>query len=158
VYDIPGPSVGSGWITSAPKVHLKYVNDRNKKPHDGDAKRLARLIKAWKYSCDVPISSFYLEMRSAQHVATLSTYIDVWDVCQMLEKLQGHVLAAMSDPTGASSRFHACSSDATRTDALSKLTTAARRARTALDAYRDDDADTAFSYLNLLFGGNFPAR
>jgi Second Messenger Oligonucleotide or Dinucleotide Synthetase domain len=158
VYDIPGPSAGSAWIDSAPKEHLAYVNDCNEKPHKGDAKDLTRLIKAWKYYCNVPVSSFYLEMRCAQHVATQTTYVHVWDVCQLLEKLHGHEMASMNDPKGASGRIYACSSDATRTDALSKLKSAATRARKALDAYRDGKTDTAFYNLDLLFGGKFPAR
>jgi hypothetical protein len=158
VYDIPSPINSGGWIDSAPKEHLAYVNESNQKPSKGNAKSLARLIKAWKYNCNVPVSSFYLEMRSAQHVKTQETYIHVWDVCLVLEKLNGHELAAMNDPSGASARIKACSSDSTRTDALSKLSTAATRARKALDAYRDGKIDDAFYYLNLLFGGQFPAR
>jgi hypothetical protein len=84
--------------------------------------------------------------------------VHVWDVCQLLEKLDGHQLAAMTDPRDASGRIHACSSDSTREDALSKLATAARRARKALNAYKAEKIDTAFTYLDLLFGGKFPAR
>jgi hypothetical protein len=158
VYDIPGPSAGAAWIDAAPREHLAYVDEANKKPHKGDAKKLARLIKAWKYYCNVPISSFYLEMRCAQHINTQTSYINIWDVCMLLEKLNGHQLAAMNDPSGAAGRIVACSSDSTRVDALSKLNTAAGRARKALDASRISDPDTAFYYLNLLFGGGFPAR
>lgn len=158
VYDIPGPSTGSAWIDSAPQEHLKYVNECNKKPHEGDAKDLGRLIKAWKYYCNVPISSFYLEMRCAQHVARQTTYIHVWDVCQVLESLNDHELAAMNDPKGASGRIYPCSSDANKTDALSKLRTASTRARKALDANNDHDPETAFYYLDLLFCGKFPSR
>lgn len=158
VYDIPGPSAGSAWIDSAPKEHLKYVNDCNSKPHKGDAKDLARLVKAWKYYCNVPVSSFYLEMRAAQHVSWQETYIHVYDICQLLEELDARQLAAMNDPSGATGRIYACSSDATTVDALSKLHTAATRARKALDAYKAGDSVTAFYYLDLLFGGNFPAR
>lgn len=68
VYDIPSPVSGGGWIDAAPKEHLSYVDECNEKPSKGDAKALGRLIKAWKYYCNVPISSFYLEMRAAQHV------------------------------------------------------------------------------------------
>lgn len=156
VYDIPGPSTGAAWIDSAPKEHLAYVNECNQKPHKGDAKDLARLIKAWKYYREVPISSFYLEMRCAQHVKGLEAYVHLWDVCLVLESMKGHQLAAMNDPRGASGRIHACSSETTREEALSKLATAATRARKALDAR--DDPDTAFQYLDLLFGGKFPAR
>jgi Second Messenger Oligonucleotide or Dinucleotide Synthetase domain len=158
VYDIPGPSVGGGWIDSAPQEHLSYVNECNQKPGRGNAKALARLIKAWKYFRDVPISSFYLEMRCAQHVNSIRTYVHVWDVCLVLEKLHGHQLAAMNDPRQAAGRIHACSTDATRSDSLSKLATAAIRARKALNAHLAGKPDDAFYYLDQLFGGNFPAR
>lgn len=158
VYDIPGPSSGAAYIDSAPKEHLAYVNQCNQKPHKGDAKDLARLIKAWKYFRNVPISSFYLEMRCAQHVATQTTYIHIWDVCQLLEKLAGHDLAPMNDPSGATGRIYACSSDATRDEALSKLAIAAGRARNALNAHNNEKHDDTFYYLDLLFAGNFPSR
>jgi hypothetical protein len=157
-YDIPGPSAGATWIDSAPTEHLKYVNENYQKPHYGDAKDLSRLIKGWKYYSDVPISSFYLEMRCAQHVASLETYIHVWDVCLLLEKLDRHQLAGMNDPSEASGRICPCSSDAKKTDALSKVHTAAVRSRKALDAYKTDDLSTALEYLDLLFGGHFPPR
>lgn len=158
VYDIPGPNTGSAWIDAAPKEHLAYVNKCNEKPHKGDSKDLARLIKAWKYYCNVPVSSFYLEMRCAQHVKTQSSYLHVWEVCSVLEKLDNHQLAAMNDPMGASGRIYACSTESTRVDALSKLKTAAMRARKALEAYRAEDTNTAFYYLDMLYGGQFPAR
>ncbi len=158
VYDIPGPKSGSGWIDSAPREHLRYVNECNKEPRIGVAKDLARLIKAWKYYRDVPISSFYLEMRCAQYVASLTTYIHVYDVCYLLEKLARNELAAMSDPKKATGLIRACSSDAKREVALSRLNTAAGRARKALDAYRGNRFDQCFDQLNLLFAGKFPAR
>jgi hypothetical protein len=97
-------------------------------------------------------------MRAAQHVKRQETYIHVWDVCLVLERMDGNELAAMNDPREASGRIHACSSDSTKEDALSKLKTAAGRARKALDAYKADDVGGAFHYLALLFGGEFPAR
>lgn len=156
VYDIPGAS--SGWINSAPKEHLGYVNECDKKPNKGNAKALARFVKAWKYYCNVPVSSFYLEMRAAQHVAAETTYIHVWDVCLLLESLDGMALAAMNDPSGATGRIYACATDAQADDALSKLSTAAIRARKALDAHQAEDPINAFYYLDRLFGGNFPSR
>jgi len=157
LYDIPGSA--TGWIDSAPTAHLDYVNECNQKQGvQGAAKKLARLVKAWKYYCNVPVSSFYLEMRAAQHMATQTNFVAVWDVCLLLESLQGHGLAAMNDPKGRTGRFHPCSSDYRRTDALSKLATGATRARKALDAYQNDRPNDAFYYLDLLFGGHFPAR
>ncbi|MEZ4530531.1 MAG: nucleotidyltransferase [Thermomicrobiales bacterium] len=158
IYDIPGASVGSGWIQAAPDAHLTYVNACNESPSRGTGKALARLVKAWKYYCNVPISSFYLEMRAAQHVSSVETYIHVWDICLLLEKLNTHQLASMNDPAAASGRINACSSDAKREEALSKLATAAVRSRNALDAHKADKADLAFYYLGQLFAGQFPSR
>jgi predicted nucleotidyltransferase len=158
VYDVPSPKVGGAWIDSAPDEHLTYVNEANKKPDKGDAKALARLMKAWKYYRNVPVSSFYLEMQAARYVKGINAYIHVWDLCLLLERLHGNELAAMNDPSNASGRIRACSSDSTRADALSKLKRAASRARKALDAYKGDDEADAFYYLDLLFNGKFPSR
>jgi hypothetical protein len=158
VYDVPSPTVLGGWIDSAPRVHLDYVNLANKKPSKGDAKSLARLLKAWKYYRNVPVSSFYLEMRCAQHVRAVNTYIHMWDLCEVLESLHAHQLAAMNDPSSAAGRIRACSSDSNREDALTKLSRAATRARNALEAHKDGKTDHAFYYLDKLFAGNFPAR
>ena len=119
---------------------------------------LARLINAWKYSNAVPISSFYLEMRAAQYLTGQPSFVPVYDICYLLEHLQSIALAAMNDPKGAAGRFEACSTTVKKADALSKLSTGATRARKALDVHRKDEPATAFYYLNLLFGGQFPSR
>ncbi|RZU36708.1 hypothetical protein EV284_4211 [Streptomyces sp. BK022] len=157
VYDIPGAA--QGWMDSAPTAHLDYVNEANaRRAVAGGAKALARLVKAWKYYNNVPVSSFYLEMRAAQHMAGEPSFVPVWDICRLLEKLDGHQLADMNDPVGKAGRFAACSSEATRREALSKLSTAATRARRALDAYQKEDHAAAFTYLDLLFASRFPSR
>jgi hypothetical protein len=157
LYQIPGAA--AGWIESAPAAHLAYVNDCNKSPGtEGGAKKLSRLIKAWKYNCSVPVSSFYLEMRAAQHMATQSSFLPIYDVLMLLTGLSAHSLAPMNDPKALTGRIHATSSEAKKRDALSKLTTAAARAQKALDAYTTDKPDDAFHYLDLLFGGTFPTR
>ncbi|MGY1838441.1 MULTISPECIES: nucleotidyltransferase domain-containing protein [unclassified Modestobacter] len=157
VWDIPAP--GGGWIDTAPVAHLDYVNECNQQPGAvGGAKKLARLLKAWKYYNSVPISSFYLEMRAAQHMATQSSFLAPWDLSLILSSLNGHQLAAMRDPKQVAGQFQPCSSSASKTEALSKLSTAATRASKALAAHNKDDADTAFAYLQLLFNGHFPAR
>jgi Second Messenger Oligonucleotide or Dinucleotide Synthetase domain len=158
VYDIPSAVANGRWIDSAPREHLIYVTECNQKPSKGSAKALARLVKAWKYYSNVPISSFYLEMRCAQHVKGVDSYIHVWDLCLLLESLKSHALAGMNDPSNATGRIYACSSERSKRDALWKLTTAARRARNALEAHKNNDPGNAFYYLDLLFGGKFPAR
>ena len=155
LYDIPGHT--TGWMRSSPEAHIEFVKHANASPK-GKAKELARLAKAWKYLNDVPISSIYLEMRAAQYVNGISTYIAVWDLCALLERLHSIQLASMNDPMGLSTRLVACSTEAKGAAALSRLNTAAVRARKALDAYRNGDEPTAFDYLDLLFNGSFPAR
>jgi hypothetical protein len=66
VYDIPGAA--AGWMLSAPVEHIDWVNEINQRTGiNGGTKKLARLIKACKYYNNVPVSSFYLEMRAAQY-------------------------------------------------------------------------------------------
>jgi hypothetical protein len=56
------PASGGGWRESAPKAHLKFVRDIDRK-HNGRVRVLARLLKEWKYEHAVPISSFYRRRR-----------------------------------------------------------------------------------------------
>jgi hypothetical protein len=106
----------------------------------------------------VPVSSFYLEMRAAKYLSDETSFSPIWEICRLLEKLRDMNFAPMNDPVGISSRFYACSTTVKAQEALSKLHTAATRARKALEAHRKADPVTAFYYLNLLFGGQFPAR
>lgn len=157
LYDIHG--VSTEWLESAPLEHIAYVNEINGKSGvAGGAKKLARLAKAWKYFNAVPISSFYLEMRAAKHLESQSSFIAVWDVCLLFESLVSISLGPMNDPKDAAGRFYACSSTAKWDEALSKVKTAATRARKDADAAKAGDPATAFHYLDLLFGGRFPTR
>jgi len=157
LYDVPGAA--AGWLESAPSAHLTYVTQINGEASiAGGAKKLARLVKAWKYYNNVPISSFYLEMRAAKYLSGESLFLPAVDICNVLEHLNSIQLAAMNDPAGVTSRFYACSSDAKARDALSKLATGATRARKAATARANGDPATAYYYLDLLFGGKFPAR
>jgi hypothetical protein len=157
VYDIPGAS--SGWMSAAPTAHLDYVTTVNQKASlNGGAKKLARLVKAWKYYNGVPVSSFYLEMRAAEYM-NVQTYFDpATDLCRFLEWLNKIKLAQMNDPTGKASRFSPCSSNAKYATALSNLNTAATRARKGLHAQEAGSQSNAFEWWNLLFNGRFPSR
>lgn len=157
VYDIPAP--GGDWMETAPTEHEAYVTEANQVAGAaGGAKKLARLMKAWKYYNNVPVSSFYLEMRAAAHMKEQSSFIPVYDVCWLLEFLHGNGLASMNDPKRVTGRFNATSSLASAVDSKSKVSTAATRARKALDAHTAGKEEDVFTYLNLLFGYQFPAR
>lgn len=152
------PGINDEWIWSTPEAHLDYVNGINNKAgiYRG-AKSLARLIKSWKYERNVPVSSFYLEMRAAAYMDTQTSVSWPYDVSYFLNSLVNHQLAAMNDPTGSTGRIEPCSSDANKSDALSKLQTAANRAARALEHYRADRVSAAFDEWDLLWNGKFPA-
>jgi len=152
------PGINEEWIWSTPEAHSAYVNDINSRQgvYRG-AKSLARMIKAWKYERNVPISSFYLEMRAAAYMATQKSVNWPYDISIFLNSLVNQDLSAMNDPTGSTGRIEPCSSVANHADALSKLQTAASRARKALDYYKAGNISTAFEQWDLLWNGKFPA-
>jgi hypothetical protein len=154
-YNIPG--VATEWLESTPQAHLNYVNESNAVPIQGKAKGLARLVKAWKYYRNVPVSSFYLEMRAASYTRRQTSVVYWIDLYMLLKELQDIGLAAMNDPTGETGRINAYSSEALKKDAQSKLDTAVARARKAFIAASNNDLKNAFEQWDLLFGGNFPA-
>jgi hypothetical protein len=125
-YFIADPAA-DGWMKTYPKDHNNYVNLINNR-FDGAVKGLARQAKIWKYLRNVPVSSCYLEMRTAKHMEGESSYSSLWDLYLSLKKMHDAGLAAMNDPTGLGSRFGACSSEANRQDAMSKLSRAVIRA------------------------------
>lgn len=96
-YEIPDPN-GSGWIRSNPAVHLDYVDSAQKKTA-GKAKSLIRLVKTWKAWNSVPMSSFYLEMRAAQHAHENAPIIYDWDLRHLFKSLSANGLREMNDPT-----------------------------------------------------------
>lgn len=106
----------------------------------------------------VPVSSFYLEMRAAQYMRGETSFSAPIDICRLLESLDARELQAMQDPTGNTGLIRATSSVAKHIEARSKFSTAAMRARKAVNAYLAGDDNTAFTYFDLLFGGGFPSR
>jgi hypothetical protein len=149
-YWIADPASTGGWIKTYPEAHNDYVNSVNKR-FNGGAKTLARQLKVWKYRRNVPVSSCYLEMRAAKYLDGQELYIPIWDLYLSLSNIQSAGLSAMNDPTGRGSRFTAYSSDATKADALSKLSAAVSRSSKALDYYKADDHGRAIEQLKLLF-------
>jgi hypothetical protein len=154
VYNIPAP--GSGWRESAPDAHLSYVSTINDR-HGGKVKQLARFLKAWKYYRTVPLSSFYLEMRTASYAAGESSIVYSYDVYAVLRKLRAEDLAAMNDPMNLVGRIHAYSGYADYRDALSKLDIALARAEKALEAERNGNIRDAFRWWDAVYNDHFPA-
>jgi len=95
VYDIPDCS--GGWMRASPDAHNVYVASINEKLA-GKVKPLIRFIKAWKYFRDVPISSFYLELRVAKYASGETSIVYDIDVKKILCQLRDCELADMQDP------------------------------------------------------------
>ena len=154
VYDIPNGS--GGWMRSSPSTHTSCVTEENTRLGK-KLKPLIRFLKAWKYYCNVPISSFYLELRATKWMEGESSIVYDIDLCTILGKLHSCSLAAMQDPKGISGYVSACATEAQKADALSKLSTAKTRAEKAREAESAGNTSEAFDWWDKLFAGNFPS-
>lgn len=146
----------NGWMEVSPDAHNAYVAAVDKRLN-GKVKPFIRYVKAWKYSQNVPISSFYLELRAAKYASTEPSIIYSIDIKNFLKSLWDNQLARMQDPMAYSGYIEPCKTDVLKQDALSKLNTALTRAEKARDAELNQDISGAFSWWNLLFNSNFPS-
>lgn len=153
VYEIADGS--DGWMQICPDAHNAYVDAVDKK-HGGKVKPLIRFIKAWKFYRDVPIKSFYLEMRVAKYADGESSIVYDIDVKNILTMLRDNELAALQDPMGIDGYIYPCKTAAFKQDALSKLNTAATRAEKARIATTNGDIKEAFDWWKLLYNDKFP--
>lgn len=154
IYDIPGG--GADWMKSSPDSHKAYVKNIDE-TLSGHVRPLIRFLKAWKYYRNVPISSFYLEMRVAKYAAS-ERYIDyAIDIRQVLSIMNGDAgIPSVQDPMGVSGYIHACKTDPLEQDALSKIRTSLTRVDKARVAEKAGGMRNAFYWWNLFFDGNFP--
>lgn len=153
VYDIA--DCAGGWMKASPDAHNAYVHSVDERL-GRKVKPLIRFIKAWKFFRDVPISSFYLELRVAKYASEEKAILYDIDVRNVLKLLWDGQLASMQDPKGISGYVPACRSDAMRADALSKIETAYTRAEKARDASAAGNIAGAFDWWRLLYNYEFP--
>jgi hypothetical protein len=153
IYDIP--DCANGWMRSSPDAHNAYVLHHHQRLAD-KVKPLIRFIKAWKFYRQVPISSFYLELRVTKYSESESYISYSIDVKRVLRWLYDIDLAAIQDPMGVSGYIYACDSDAKLADAKSKLQRAVGRAEKALEAETTGKISEAFDWWNLVYSDNFP--
>jgi hypothetical protein len=155
VYSIP--DCDGGWMASSPAVHNLYVRSSDQ-ALNGKLKPLIRFIKAWKYYLQVPISSFYLELRIT-HLFENANSIACYDlaVTAIFSFLYDTGLAKMQDPMGISGYVSPCSTYAKLEESESKLLTALVRAEKATEAKEDGNIKDAFFWWNRLYGDRFPS-
>lgn len=145
-----------GWMKTSPDAHNAYVAKINDKL-GGKVKPLIRFLKAWKCYKNVPILSFYLELRVAKYAEGEKSIVYSIDVKNILKLLWDNQLAAMQDPAGISGYIYPCSTEAKKTDALSKLSTALVRAQKAREAESSEKIKDAFDWWDLLYDNKFPS-
>lgn len=149
------PGRGDEWVLSAPDAHLDYVNAQNDRLGK-KVKPLVRLMKAWKYFVDAPVSSFYLEMRTAEYAAGESSiWFDI-DVSAVFRTIISTGARDMNDPEGLVGRIPACASHEQRRRTLSLMREAVTSLDLADDAKRGADAHEYWSNMYDVFGPSFP--
>jgi Second Messenger Oligonucleotide or Dinucleotide Synthetase domain len=151
------PDELAGWKFSAPESHKAYVDDIDTKL-SGKVKPLIRLAKAWKFFRNVPIRSFYLEMRIAALMATEQVILYDIDLKNVFNALWDDQLANVPDPRFPNDAFvlSACSSTSSRTDALSKLGNAATWSQQAMSEKHANRPGAATGKWNLVYADRFP--
>lgn len=154
VYEIP--DCANDWKRVSPDAHNAYVKRVDEK-YLYQVKPLVRFLKAWKFYRQVPISSFYLELKVAKFAETQSSILYEYDVRTILNQMLSDELSAIHDPAGVSGLIYPCKSDADYTDALSKTRTAASRASNARDASAANKIEDAFYWWRQLYNNEFPS-
>lgn len=154
VYDIA--DYDGTWMKSSPQAHNSYVKKHNDRVN-GKLKPLIQLVKAWKFYNNVPIKSFYLELRVTKYAEGESSIIYDIDLRNVMKLLYDNDLASIRDPMGISGLISACSTDVKKQDALSRVSTGYTRAEKAYQK-RNEDLDDCFYWWNMFYNNGFPSR
>lgn len=72
-YYIPDTHDGGKWKQIAPKSEIENIQASNKLT-DGNTMKLIKIIKAWKYNCNVPIKSLVIELTMIDFLKTCEYY------------------------------------------------------------------------------------
>lgn len=154
LYDIA--DCRGGWKKTSPDAHDAYVRGMDTKLSN-KVKPLIRFVKAWRFFNQVPLASFYLELRAAQYCSGESSIVYYVDLARFFGHLQNVALVGLQDPMGVSGIIYGCQTTAQLVEAKSKLATAVTRTQKIYEAQQSGDTKTAFDYLGYLFSGKFPS-
>ncbi len=150
------PDCSGGWMEASPDAHNFYVRSI-----DGNlsskVKPLVRFIKAWKYFNNVPVSSFYLELRVAKYALKKSSVLYSADVAGIFKFLHDSELPKVRDPMGISGNISPCRSNSHLKSTVSKVATARTRVIKACEAEKRGNTKQAFIWWNIVFGRRFPS-
>lgn len=152
VYWIAGR--GDEWVLSAPGAHLAYVNKQNDRLSK-KVKPLIRLLKAWKHNVGAPVSSFYLEMRTAEYAAGETVIIYDIDLRSVMNAIVAADARDMTDPAHIVGRIPACASDEKRRSTVRLLNTAISELRAADAAKTAGDRYGYWQAMRNVFGTDY---
>lgn len=147
-YYIPDPD-GTGWIKSSPHKHAEYVNMA--RDMEDRAKPFIRLLKEWKYQRNVPISSFYLEMRAAKHVIDHPPFIMLMDLWWFFQDLETAGAPSMNDPSKFDGRRIKPCPDSLREHMKRSVEIASQASKLAYDCARHGHDEISVRALRILF-------
>jgi Second Messenger Oligonucleotide or Dinucleotide Synthetase domain len=153
VYWIAGR--GDEWVLSAPGAHLVYVNQQNDRLSK-KVKPLVRLLKAWKHHVGAPVSSFYLEMRTAEYAAGETSIIYDIDLRRVFNSIVAAGARDMNDPAHIVGRIPACASDEKRRRTVGMLSAALSNLRAADEAMSAGDRSAYWVAMRNVFGTDYP--
>jgi hypothetical protein len=153
VFWIPGRS--NEWVLSAPDAHLAYVDRQNDRLGQ-KLKSLIRLVKAWKYFVEAPVSSFYLEMRTAEYAAGESSIVFDIDLPAVFRMIIAAGVRDMNDPEALVGRIPACASDEKRTHTLALMRGAVNSLDRADEAKRRGSTPDYWGHMYDVLGPDFP--
>jgi hypothetical protein len=151
------PDGNGNWMGSSPQAHNAYVKTIDNRLN-GKLKPLIKFIKAWKFMNDVPIVSFYLELRITRLLENSVVFSYDENILNILNHLYQVQLADMRDPMGVSGLIPSSKTFTQKNAALSKLNTALSRAEKAYNSRLKGNYDDAFYWWKMLYNDNFPAR
>lgn len=146
---------GDEWVLSAPRAHLAFVNRQNDRLGK-KVKPLVRLLKAWKSHARAPVSSFYLEMRAAEHASGESSILYNIDLRSIFRKMIGAEFRDMNDPEQIVGRIPACASEEKRRQTQRLASKALRDLERADEAEKRRDQSAYWSAMMDVFGTTFP--
>ena len=145
-----------GWMNASPDAHATMVETLDESLA-GMFRPLIRLLKAWKHYRQVPVSSFYLELRCVEYAYDEKAIAYTVDFPSVLQTLWDDQFADVHDPKGVAGIVPARLTPAKKKDAISKLRTALYHTSRAQEAEAEWDIEEAFVYWNRVFKGHFSA-
>jgi hypothetical protein len=146
------PDRVGGWMQASPDASGAWINGADA-TLNGKVKPLIRFAKAWKYYNNVPIRSFYLELRTVQFALTQTTILYRYDMRGLLASLQAG-LPNVSEPEMGNTVYPCYTTEFTTVQTAVKIALAwANNARSEEDAGRTAQA---FNSWDRVFAGQFP--